>query len=288
MPSTREKAIFIPYGRVWRLLETHRWLLVSLFTPENISLHNLEDSHMSTIEVNPSIRQLTSRDRVCLAWIGMQYAIRLDQLQRLLFRHTPEADRYKRKPGADSLSLDRTYEIVKKWSEELKMAEKQTILHRDKLWIWPNREGLRTVGQSFNYSGAPSSIRLPHLYYINQVRLGIEAKRPDDHWKSERQIRKELSPVTKGERQPHTPDAILTNANSGKVTAIEVECHAKTDDELADDLRELAVAYRSVWYFTTKATRRQIEGMLEKDFTPQMRKPFVLYDLEDYGDAYEI
>ena len=39
--------------------------------------------------------QLTPRDIICLTWIAMQYSIRLDQLQRLLFRYTPEQDRYK-------------------------------------------------------------------------------------------------------------------------------------------------------------------------------------------------
>jgi hypothetical protein len=36
------------------------------------------------------VYQLTPRDLICLTWIAMQYAIRLDQLQRLLFRYTPE------------------------------------------------------------------------------------------------------------------------------------------------------------------------------------------------------
>ncbi|HZU03962.1 MAG TPA: hypothetical protein VFA10_30145 [Ktedonobacteraceae bacterium] len=242
---------------------------------------------MSLTEMNKLARQLTPRDRLCLTWITLQYAIRLDQLQRLLFRHTPEADRYKLKPGSDALSLDRTYEMINKWLA-LSLIEKDTILHRDKLWIWTTRAGMREVELSFNFSGKPSSIRLPHLYSINQVRLAIEAKRPNDHWKSERQIRKDMAVAAKGESQPHTPDALLTNAVNGKITAVEVECHAKTDDDLANDLRELAVRYRSVWYFTTKATRRQIENMLENDFTPEMRKPFVLYDLEDYGNAYDL
>ncbi|GHO91549.1 hypothetical protein KSF_015970 [Reticulibacter mediterranei] len=236
-------------------------------------------------EIKTPTHRLMPRDHVCLTWITLQYAIRLDQLQRLLFRHTPEEDRYKLKPGVDYLSLDRTYEIINKWLT-LGLIEKDAILHRDKLWIWASRAGMREIELSFNFSGKPSSIRLPHLYYINQVRLAIEAKRPNDHWKSERQIRKDTPASVKGTSQPHTPDALLTNAMNGKVTAIEVECHAKTDDELADDLRELAVTYRSVWYFTTSSTRRQIKNMLEKDFTPEMRKPFVLYDLEDYGHEY--
>jgi hypothetical protein len=241
---------------------------------------------MSSSEIKTHSYRLTPRDRLCLTWVALQYAIRLDQLQRLLYRHTPEEDRYKLKPGTDSLSLDRTYEIINKWLA-LDLIEKDTILHGDKLWIWLTRSGLRELRLNFNYSGAPSSIRLAHLYSINQVRLAIEAKRPDDIWKSERQIRKELPPTAKGENQPHTPDAILTNTANGKVTAIEVECHAKTDDELEDDLRELATTYKSVWYFTTSTTRRQVEAMLET-FEASMQKPFVLYNLAEYAHEYGI
>jgi hypothetical protein len=235
----------------------------------------------------PRSRQLTKRDKVCLYWIALQYAIRLDQLQRLLYRHTPEHDRHKLKPGVDHLSLDRTYEIIDKWLE-LGLIEKSPILDGDKLWIWPTRAGLREVQLNFNYSGKPSSIRLPHLYYINQIRLAIEVKRPDDSWKSERQIRKETPAATKGDHVPHIPDAILTNMTNGKVTAIEVEVHEKTGDELDEDLRELAISYRSVWYFTVTGTRRQVEAKLTEEFSPEMRKPFVLYDLKDYSNEYAI
>lgn len=34
--------------------------------------------------------RLTERDRVCLLWIAQQYAIRLDHLQHLLYRHPLE------------------------------------------------------------------------------------------------------------------------------------------------------------------------------------------------------
>ncbi|MBA2391404.1 MAG: hypothetical protein H0V70_01510 [Ktedonobacteraceae bacterium] len=241
---------------------------------------------MSSLEIRVHTHQLTPRDRICLTWVAMQYAVRLDQLQRLLFRYTPEGDRYKLKVERDHLSLDRTYEIIKKWLV-MELIEKKTILHGDQLWIWASRQGLRETQQPFNFSGAPSSIRLPHLYAINQVRMAIEIKRPEDVWKSERQIRKETPVAVKGEKQSHTPDAILS-ATNGKVTAIEVECHEKTDSELEDDLRELAVSYRSIWYFTTRATRRQIETMLDT-FEPEMKKPFVLYDLKEYtGHEYGI
>jgi hypothetical protein len=217
----------------------------------------------------------------------MQRAVRLDQLRRLLYRYTPEADRYKLRTDIDYVSLDRVYKWLKK-HETNGFIERDIILHDDQAWIWLSRAGLREISLDFSYSGAPSSSRLSHLYYINQVRLAIEVKRPNDLWKSERQIRKEMDAAARGKNQPHTPDALLTNMQNGKVTALEIEVHSKTDNALEEDLRELAVAFKSIWYFTTRETRRQVEAMLDDKFVPDMRKPFTLYDLEDYGHEYGI
>lgn len=237
--------------------------------------------------------QLTTRDILCLVWIALQYAIRIDQLQRLLWRHTPAADRHKLKPGTTSLSLDRTYELIHKWLS-LGLIEKDTILHKDKLWIWCSQQGLRTLVElgalphRFNYGeGKPASGRLRHLYSVNEIRLAIEEKRPHDLWESEREIRREAPALVKGETRPHVPDALLTNATNGKVTALEIERSSKTEHELLDNLRELAVTYKSVSYFVTGATRRQIEAHLE-NFTAEMRKPFVIYDLKEYAHDYGI
>ncbi len=230
--------------------------------------------------------QLTPRDIICLTWIAMQYAIRLDQLQRLLFRYTPEQDRHKLKPGADRLSLDRTYELVSKWLS-LGYIEKGGVLHGDKRWIWASREGMRLCQLPFTSSGKPAPGRVSHLFFINQVRLAVEQKRPGDMWTSERQIRRDAGAAAKGESLPHLPDAVLTNMTNGKVTALEIEKTSKTESELLDDLRELAVSYKSVWYFATSTTLRQLESRLA-DFTEEMRKPFRLYPLMEYGNDYGI
>src|SRR5215469_540049 len=190
---------------------------------------------MSAVSSKETVHHLTPRDLICLTWIAMQYAIRLDQLQRLLFRFTPEQDRYKLKPGSDRLSLDRTYEMIAKWLS-LGYIEKGGILHRDKLWIWVSREGLRLCKLPFSYSGKPAPGRVPHLFFINQVRLAVEEKRPGDVWTSERQIRREAGAAAKGKSQPHLPDAILTNMTNGKVTALEIEKTSKTESDLLDDL----------------------------------------------------
>lgn len=242
---------------------------------------------MSAVSSKEPVHQLTPRDIICLTWIAMQYAIRLDQLQRLLFRFTPEPDRYKLKPGSDRLSLDRTYEVIAKWLS-WGYIEKGGVLHHDKLWIWVSREGMRACQLPFTSSGKPAPSRVPHLFYINQIRLYIEAKRPDDLWTSERQIRREAGAAAKGEDLPHLPDAILTSATNGKITALEIERSSKTEDELLDDLRELAVSYKSVWYFASSATKRQVEARLE-EFTPEMGKPFRIYSLIEHGgEAYGI
>ncbi len=233
-----------------------------------------------------TVHQLTPRDLICLTWIAMQYAIRLDQLQRLLFRFTPEQDRYKLRPGSDRLSLDRTYEVIAKWLA-LGYIEKGGILHHDKLWIWVSRAGLRACQLPFTSSGKPAPGRVPHLFFVNQVRLSIEDKRPGDLWTSERQIRRDVGAPTKGEDLPHLPDAVLTNMSNGKVTALEIEKTSKTESELRNSLRELAVSYKSVWYFATSATLRQLEAKLA-DFAPEMRKPFRLYPLVEYGNDYGI
>src|SRR6266566_1774468 len=56
--------------------------------------------------------RLTDRDLACLKWIAQQYAIRLDQLQRLLLRLTPEEDKSRVRAGADRLSRERTYRTL--------------------------------------------------------------------------------------------------------------------------------------------------------------------------------
>ncbi len=240
----------------------------------------------------PRVRQrhdrgprLTPRDLACLLWIAHMYAIRLDQLQRLLLRYTPEQDLQKVKPGADRLSLERTYDTLERW-RILKLVEHGSILEREKLWVWPTQRGLIDARTSYRYYGGPASIRLPHLFYVNEVRLEIEGKRPNDRWKSEREIRRELPPVKKGENRPHVPDGILYAAN-GKVTVIEVERFSKVNDDLADILNELADQYTSIWYFVNVRTRKQIEQRLE-EFEPDRHKPFVLYDLAKYGGDYDV
>jgi hypothetical protein len=230
--------------------------------------------------------RLTPRDLACLLWTAEQYAIRLDQLQRLLLRHTPEQDRHKLKPGTDRLSLERTYDTLERW-RKLGLIEHDAILNGDQLWIWLSRHGLREIDSPFSYgNGKPASLRIPHLYYINQVRLAVETRRPEDSWVSERALRHQQGRRMKGASLPHTPDGLSMTRN-GKKTAIEVEWSTKDEEPLDDTLYELATTYKSVWYFAAGATSQMLQQHLAA-LSPELQKPFVLYQLGDYGHEYGI
>ena len=170
-------------------------------------------------------------------WIAQQYAIRLDQLQRLLLRFTPQEDKSKVRAGADRLSRERTYRTLARW-ESLGLIEYASILDGEPRWIWLAAKGLREIGSLLRYN-RPSAVRLRHLYWTNQVRLWIESRRPADTWKSEREIKAEHLAREAGEYQEHLPDAILYAAN-GRVSAIEVELEPKTARTLEGILAELA------------------------------------------------
>ena len=106
---------------------------------------------MSLTEETPPSHQLTSCGRVCLTWIALQYAVRLDQLRRLLYRYTPEADRYKLKSEVDFLSLDRVYKWINKMLD-FGLIEKKTILHGDQTWIWLSRALAHSQARSLKAS----------------------------------------------------------------------------------------------------------------------------------------
>jgi hypothetical protein len=228
--------------------------------------------------------RLTARDLACLAWIGQQYAIRFDQLQRLLLRFTPEADRAKVRDGTDRLSRERTYRTLSRW-EQLALIESAAILDGEPRWIWLSPAGLRATGLALRYN-KPSPARLRHLYFTNQVRLWVEGRRPADRWQSEREIKAEHQAREHGERQEHLPDAVLYAAN-GKISALEIELEPKATRTLEGILAELESGYTSILYFVSKASQRQLTALLST-FEPARRRHFLLYHLGTNGDEHEI
>lgn len=228
--------------------------------------------------------RLTERDLACLRWIAQQYAIRLDQLQRLLLRLTPEEDKSKVRAGADRLSRERTYRTLARW-ESLGLIEYASILDGEPRWVWLSAKGLREIGSVLRYN-RPSAVRLRHLYWTNQVRLWIESRRPADTWKSEREIKAEHLPRQSGEHQEHLPDAILYAAN-GRISAIEVELEPKAAQQLQAIVAELESQYTSILYFVSQAAQRQLVNLLAI-FEPDRRKHFLLYALAAQGNEDEM
>jgi hypothetical protein len=228
--------------------------------------------------------RLTPRDLQSLGWIAQQYAIRLDQLQFLLMRYTPEADRAKIRQGANRLSKERTYKTLARW-DTLGLIEYGNILDGELRWIWLSSRGLRSLELPLRYN-KPSAVRLSHLYFVNQVRLWVEGRRPHDHWKSEREIKTEHPALERGERRDHLPDALLF-ASNGKTSAIEVELEPKTRETLEKILYELESMYTSILYFVSAPAQRQLENLLTS-FAPSSRKHFLLYSLGKLGNADEI
>jgi hypothetical protein len=218
---------------------------------------------------------LTERDIVTLRWIGEQYAIRFDQLQRLLGR---QAQRETLVEGF--LSKDTTDRIVKRW-EALGYVGRAGVLHREPEWVWLTRKGLREIGFKGeiatyrDWQPKPATVR--HIYYMNQARLYIEKRDPQRVWKSERSLRADRGrralPVDGG----HYVDAeVLVD---GRVIGVEIELTPKVPERLIAIMTELARAYKLVWYFTLPESKSVVEKSLQA-LPESDRRRFGVYDLE--------
>ena len=220
--------------------------------------------------------RLTQRDIACLLWIAQMYAIRFDQLRRLLFRLSPEAHKISAaNVEAGMISKERGYKLVKKWLD-LGLIEVGNPLDKERRWIWLTPYGLQVARLTVRYRRLKHT-RIPHTYYVNLVRLWVEMKRPQDVWVSERELAKRFRPLKKGEHQDHLPDGELHAAN-GKTTVIEVELRSKDPDRLEGILRDLATHYTSIWYFLSQETRSNFEEVLAR-LEPEIQRYIVTYDL---------
>src|SRR5262249_55194921 len=150
-----------------------------------------------------------------LRWIGEQTAARADQVACLLAQQAG--------PGAQTpgqLSENATYA----WRTRMKalgaLKEAQSF-HHEPSYLWLTGKGLHLVGLAYQPL-EPALSSLKHLYWCNEVRLFIAARRPEARWISERTLRSEHAQESRAKRQaPDIPDA-LVETKSGMV-AVEVE-----------------------------------------------------------------
>ncbi len=193
-------------------------------------------------------RLLTARDRTVLAWTTEQYAVRLDQLQRLLGR-----DAQRPLDTVGQLSLSGARHVVARW-EEGGYAESEKVFFKEPSWIWPSRKGLQRLHLDYPYR-RPAISQLPHYYWVNETRLYLEGPSYPDavRWRSER----DLMPREARADAIHYVDA---EVEIGEVTvAIEVELTRKKPADLRTILEDLVARYEEVWYFTLADSRVGVE-----------------------------
>ncbi len=186
---------------------------------------------------------LTERDLFALPWIGYQYGIRLDQLQRLLGQRPG--------PGAhhrDWISEGAARDVVTRW-KRAGWVHLAHIRAKEPFWIFLSRAGLRKFGFTYAYRDlATANVHdLNHLYGINEVRLDLDDPDAGTRWISERHLLQGIR-HQRGEDLPHRPDGIVYEDED--VLAIEVELSAKPSAVLAETLIELV---RGDEYLSLKA-----------------------------------
>ncbi len=224
--------------------------------------------------------QLTPRDEMALCWMGEQYAMRLDHLQRLLARPGPLAV-----PAAvaGEISPGAAREVLRRWIRAA-WANARVVGTGEPAWVWPTRLGLHKGRLPYAYRNmgkAANGYELENLYAINEVLLHLEETERDGRWISERQLLQGVQRI-KGKPLLHRPDGEL-HYQDGTVIAVEVELSKKKPDELDENLVELLrgekylrlkaeygpkVAremsqharsqYSTIWYFAPEETRRHL------------------------------
>ena len=119
-------------------------------------------------------------------------------------------------------------------------------------WLWPTAAGIRVCQAGFR-PRTPNLALIHHVAAVNEVRLRIAQRSPHSRWTCERVLAREL------ERGAHLPDAVVETG--GQRHAIEVELTPKSSSRVELALAELSRRYDAVLYFTTSATRAQLERL---------------------------
>ena len=178
--------------------------------------------------------KITERDLSVLRFIGEQYAVRQDQLARLLKR-----------PAEGALSESATRAVASRW-EKAGLTDSRKVIADEPKFIWLTRKGLDEVGLRFK-PWAPTAASLAHIFWTNQVRMHTEERHPHSSWRSERELRKGRVMQSISTTQTHEVDAEIHLAEG--IVAVEVELTAKSADRRRSIMAEVAQRYATVWYF---------------------------------------
>lgn len=203
----------------------------------------------------------TDRDLQVLRWIAHQYAAQFSQIRQLLTRYA-DAELLQDNLISEAVTKDQ----INRW-QRAGWCEYQRFLAQGRGWCWPTRKGLHMLGLEAYHAQPPATVRLNHLFAVNQVRLGLEQY----EWVSERQIRAGLLLKKGGESTP-IPDGYI-RTEKGRI-AVEVELSQKKPAELVKKLRTLIgylpfdeeignyrPFYPTIWFFVPdKKIQRAVEA----------------------------
>lgn len=198
--------------------------------------------------------RLTTRDLEILRWIGEQCAVRADQVARLLARHAGSGLQI---PGQLSDSATRVWRTRMK---RIGAIGEVRGFYNEPSYIWLTARGLSLAGLDYKVL-KPAITSLRHLYWCNEVRLYVYARRPDARWIPERTLRSEhtQAQINRSKPQePDIPDALVETANG--VAAVEVELTDKQQSRLVRLVRRRASdpRYYTIWYFCSAETRDRV------------------------------
>jgi hypothetical protein len=217
--------------------------------------------------------ELTERDITTLRWIGEQYAVAFNQLQRLL---GSQAGAGAQTPGLLSESATRVWLTRMKTLRVIESAKPFSALPA---FVWLRPAGLQLAELDYKYL-KPSLVTLNHLYWCNEVRLFLARRRPDDQWIPERQLRSQYAQAIKGQARrpqgPDLPDAHLITTKGP--LAIEVELSDKQAARLEGILARRANQFYTTWYFVSVEAKPRVEAARAK-LSNQLQQRIGIYDL---------
>lgn len=209
--------------------------------------------------------KITERDLSALRFVGEQYAVRCDQLARLLKR-----------PDTGALSDSATRAVISRWEKAGLTASRKVIADEPK-FVWLTRQGLAEVGLAFK-PWTPTAASLAHIFWTNQVRMHTEDRHPEASWRSERELRKGRVMQSISTSRSHEVDAEIHLSRG--VVAVEVELTAKSVERRRSIMSEVAGRYTTVWYFATPNVLALLEDTRQAVSSSERVR---IYSLEEVG-----
>jgi hypothetical protein len=185
--------------------------------------------------------RFTERDRWLLAFVGEQYAISLDQLERLTGR-----------------SRFTAVKLRKRWTDA-GWVEFRRLTASGPSLLWLDREGVR-VAQSPYRLWRPNGALATHIEAVTNVRILLERQLHLGEWRCERELAHDA--FSPRHTRPHLPDGLL-DTGSGQI-AVEVELTLKGRARLVEILAEVGPRYSQVWYFAAPSVLRTLAGLAQE------------------------